>query len=51
MTSVSSEITNLQNQTSYNKIMQSKNSTTASKSDNDSSMFLTLMLHVAVTPF
>ncbi|MBQ7126344.1 hypothetical protein IJO12_04590 [bacterium] len=44
MTSVSSEITNLQNQTSYNKIMQSKNSTTASKSDNDSSMFLTLML-------
>lgn len=43
MASVNAEITNLQNQTSYNKMLENKN-TTEPKSDNDSSMFLTLML-------
>ena len=39
MTSVSSEITNLQNQTAYNNIGVNKTT-----DDNDSNMFLTLML-------
>ena len=39
MTSVSSEITNMQNQTAYNNLGVSKTA-----KDNDSNMFLTLML-------
>ena len=39
MTSVSSEITNMQNQTAYNNLGVSQN-----VKDNDSNMFLTLML-------
>ena len=39
MTSISSEITNMQNQTAYNNMI---NNTT--KSTDDSNMFLTLML-------
>ncbi|MBQ7764454.1 hypothetical protein IJ384_03680 [bacterium] len=41
MTSVSSEITNMQNQTAYNNMLSGVNKTTK---DNDSNMFLTLML-------
>ena len=41
MTSVSSEITNMQNQTAYNNMLTGLNKTTK---DNDSNMFLTLML-------
>ena len=41
MTSVSSEITNMQNQTAYNNMLTGVNKTTK---DNDSNMFLTLML-------
>lgn len=41
MTSVSSEITNMQNQTAYNNMLNGTNKTTK---DNDSNMFLTLML-------
>ena len=41
MTSVSSEITNMQNQTAYNNMLSNANKTTK---DNDSNMFLTLML-------
>ena len=41
MTSVSSEITNMQNQTAYNNMLTGANKTTE---DNDSNMFLTLML-------
>lgn len=41
MTSVSSEITNMQNQTAYNNMLTGANKTTK---DNDSNMFLTLML-------
>lgn len=41
MTSVSSEITNMQNQTAYNNMLNGANKTTK---DNDSNMFLTLML-------
>ncbi len=41
MTSVSSEITNMQNQTAYNNMLNNANKTTK---DNDSNMFLTLML-------
>ena len=41
MTSVSSEITNMQNQTAYNNMLAGANKTTK---DNDSNMFLTLML-------
>ena len=41
MTSVSSEITNMQNQTAYNNMLTGTNKTTK---ENDSNMFLTLML-------
>ena len=41
MTSVSSEITNMQNQTAYNNMLTGVGKTT---DDNDSNMFLTLML-------
>lgn len=41
MTSVSSEITTMQNQTAYNNMLTGTNKTTK---DNDSNMFLTLML-------
>ena len=41
MTSVSSEITNMQNQTAYNNMLTGANKT---MQDNDSNMFLTLML-------
>ena len=41
MTSVSSEITNMQNQTAYNNMLSGTGKTTK---DNDSNMFLTLML-------
>ena len=41
MTSVSSEITNMQNQPAYNNMLNGANKTTK---DNDSNMFLTLML-------
>ncbi len=41
MTSVSSEITNMQNQTAYNNMLNNTNKTTDA---NDSNMFLTLML-------
>ena len=41
MTSVSSEITNMQNQTAYNNMLSGVGKTTK---DNDSNMFLTLML-------
>ena len=41
MTSVSSEITNMQNQTAYNNMLTGKDKTVK---DNDSNMFLTLML-------
>lgn len=41
MTSVSSEITNMQNQTAYNNMLAGANKTTK---ENDSNMFLTLML-------
>ena len=41
MTSVSSEITSMQNQTAYNNMLTGANKTTK---DNDSNMFLTLML-------
>ena len=41
MTGVSSEITNMQNQTAYNNMLSGVNRTT---DDNDSNMFLTLML-------
>ena len=41
MTSVSSEITNMQNQTAYNNMLNGSHKTT---DDNDSNMFLTLML-------
>ena len=41
MTSVSSEITNMQNQTAFNNMLNNVNKTT---DDNDSNMFLTLML-------
>ena len=41
MTSVSSEITSMQNQTAYNNMLSGANKTTK---DNDSNMFLTLML-------
>ena len=41
MTSVSSEITNMQNQTAYNNMLSGTGKTT---DDNDSNMFLTLML-------
>ena len=41
MTSVSSEITNMQNQTAYNNMLTGTGKTTK---DNDSNMFLTLML-------
>ena len=41
MTSVSSEITNMQNQTAYNNMLNGVNKST---DDNDSNMFLTLML-------
>ncbi|MCQ2739303.1 MAG: hypothetical protein MJ237_03655 [bacterium] len=45
MTSVSAEITNLQNQTSYSKLEESKRTgLRQSSSTNDSSVFLTLML-------
>ena len=41
MTSVSSEITNMQNQTAYNNMLTNADKTVK---DNDSNMFLTLML-------
>ena len=41
MTSVSSEITNMQNQTAYNNMLTNQDKTVK---DNDSNMFLTLML-------
>ena len=41
MTSISSEITNMQNQTAYNNMLTNANKTVK---DNDSNMFLTLML-------
>ena len=41
MSSVSAEITNMQNQTAYNNMLTGANKTTK---DNDSNMFLTLML-------
>ena len=41
MTSISSEITNMQNQTAYNNMLTGANKTT---DENDSNMFLTLML-------
>ena len=41
MTSVSSEITNMQNQTAYNNMLTGANKTAK---ENDSNMFLTLML-------
>ena len=41
MTSVSSEITSMQNQTAYNNMLSGVNKTTK---NNDSNMFLTLML-------
>ena len=41
MTSVSTEITNMQNQTAYNNMLTNKDKTIK---DNDSNMFLTLML-------
>ena len=41
MTSVSSEITNMQNQTAYNNMLTNTDKTVK---DNDSNMFLTLML-------
>ena len=41
MTSISSEITSMQNQTAYNNMLTGANKTT---DENDSSMFLTLML-------
>ena len=41
MTSVSSEITTMQNQTAYNNMLSGVNKSTK---DNDSNMFLTLML-------
>ena len=41
MTSVSSEIINMQNQTAYNNMLTGKDKTVK---DNDSNMFLTLML-------
>ena len=46
MTSVTSEITNMQNQTAFYKLAQEKQSTTSRNpsTENDSNMFLTLML-------
>ena len=44
MTTVSSEITNLQNQTAFAQVASSKNTTATTNSANDSNMFLTLML-------
>lgn len=46
MSSVTSEITNMQNQTAFYKLQQNKNATNsaANGKDNDSNMFLTLML-------
>lgn len=41
MTTINSEITNMQNQTAYNNMLNGTNKTTK---DNDSNMFLTLML-------
>ena len=46
MTSVTSEITNMQNQTAFYKLAQDKQNATSRnpKTENDSNMFLTLML-------